>query len=501
MADLAKQLVEAVEKAFTRNCKTDVVVSGIERTLKKNGVSYREAEEYSARLGELLAKAYQETITPEMLPNGKLDADLAEELMRTLLTQNYEQAAEVAARVQTSLNRSAGLGMKGLKPSVNEDRLDGLITKAASYESYDKAAWVLNEPVVNYTQSAVEDTIRKNADAHFNSGLHPKIRRISVSGCCKWCNRLAGVYAYPVKREVYKRHERCRCLVLYDPDDGKIQDAHSKQRYESEKAAIEATEKERRKQLLEEYERQETERKKEAREALTNINESGLRFREAKSVKEAEQIVRQICDTRAFGAVGVSYTGVDLGVANAINRELISLYDEFNVSKFGGIIAPAGNTKLGKMIDNATAAYSPVRNSFLLNRKSLKTLKTAEKALAAEQTAVTDIMTHPEKYDMSKASKRLLDVIKASKTSGRATVPETIAEVIDHEFGHTLEKQLRKMDDYDGIIENMGEYAEKISGYAAQDASEYIAESFASWRKGENVADPRVIDAFMRLRR
>ena len=242
MADLAKQLVEAVEKAFTRNCKTDVVVSGIERTLKKNGVSYREAEEYSARLGELLAKAYQETITPDLLPNGKLDADLAEELMRTLLSQNYERAAEVAARVQTSLNRSAGLGMKGLQPAVNEDRLDGLINKAASYESYDKAAWVLNEPVVNYTQSAVEDTIRKNADAHFNAGLQPKIRRISVGGCCKWCNRLAGVYAYPVKREIYKRHERCRCLVLYDPGDGKIQDAHTKVIYQGrlQKAAKEA---------------------------------------------------------------------------------------------------------------------------------------------------------------------------------------------------------------------------------------------------------------------
>ena len=242
MADLAKQLVEAVEKAFTRNCKTDIVVSGIERTLKKNGVSYREAEEYSARLGELLAQAYKETITPDMLPNGKLDADLAEELMRTLLSQNYERAAEVAARVQTSLNRSAGLGIKGLQPAVNEDRLDGLINKAASYESYDKAAWVLNEPVVNYTQSAVEDTIRKNADAHFNAGLHPKIRRISVSGCCKWCNRLAGVYAYPVKREIYKRHERCRCLVLYDPGDGKIQDAHTKVIYQGrlQKAAKEA---------------------------------------------------------------------------------------------------------------------------------------------------------------------------------------------------------------------------------------------------------------------
>lgn len=242
MADIAKQLVEAVEKAFTRNCKTDIVVSGIERTLKKNGVSYREAEEYAARLGELLAKAYQENITPDLLPDGKLDADMAEELLRTLLTQNYERAAEVAARVQTSLNRSAGLGMKGLQSGVNEDRLDGLINKAASYESYDKAAWMLNEPVVNYTQSAVEDTIRKNADAHFNSGLQPKIKRISVGGCCKWCNGLAGVYAYPVKREIYKRHERCRCLVLYDPRDGKIQNAHSKAVYEgrmkeAEKAA------------------------------------------------------------------------------------------------------------------------------------------------------------------------------------------------------------------------------------------------------------------------
>lgn len=242
MADLAKQLVEAVEKAFTHNCKTDILVSGIEKTLKKNGVSYREAEEYAARLGELLAKSYRETITPELLPEGRLDAELAEELLRTLLTQNYERAAEVAARVQTSLNRAAGLGMKGLPAEVNTQRMNGLIQKAGSYETYEKAAWTLDEPVVNYTQSAVEDTLRKNADAHFKSGLHPVIKRISVGGCCKWCNSLAGTYDYPVKREIYKRHERCRCLVLYDPGNGKIQDAHTKAVYEgslekAEKAA------------------------------------------------------------------------------------------------------------------------------------------------------------------------------------------------------------------------------------------------------------------------
>lgn len=251
MADLAKQLVEAVEKAFTHNCKTDILVSGIEKTLKKNGVSYREAEEYAARLGELLAKSYRETITPELLPEGRLDADLAEELLRTLLTQNYERAAEVAARVQTSLNRAAGLGMKGLPAEVNTQRMNGLIQKAGSYETYEKAAWTLDEPVVNYTQSAVEDTLRKNADAHFKSGLHPVIKRISVGGCCKWCNSLAGTYDYPVKREIYKRHERCRCLVLYDPGNGKIQNAHTKREYESAKAAEADAEKARRRERVE----------------------------------------------------------------------------------------------------------------------------------------------------------------------------------------------------------------------------------------------------------
>lgn len=246
MADFAKELLESVRKAFTRNCKSDIVIAGIGNKLKEQGVSYKEAEEYAARLGEMLARAYRETITPDILPDGRINEELAETLIRQLLSQNYTEAARVAAEVQTSLNRAAGLGMKGLQPEVNKDRIDGLIRKTASYDSYEKQAWVLDEPVVNCTQSAVEDTIRKNADAHFRSGLHPKIKRISVGGCCKWCNSLAGTYNYPVPKEIYRRHERCRCLVLYDPGDGKIQDAHTKRIYESSRAAVAETEKERR---------------------------------------------------------------------------------------------------------------------------------------------------------------------------------------------------------------------------------------------------------------
>lgn len=225
------------------------------------------------------------------------------------------------------------------------------------------------------------------------------------------------------------------------------------------------------------------------------------RFTPAKNIKEAEEYFSQFVNPDQFGGIGVSYAGVDLDVANAVNKTLGDLYDEFNVPKFGGIAAPAGNTKLGKQMTNATAAYSPARNSFLLNRKSLSTMKAAEKTFAAEREAITDLLTHPERYDLSKASKSLLRMIDASRESGRSTVPENITDALTHEFGHALEKMVKKSEGFDAILSNMADYGPKISGYASQDVSEYIAESFASWRKGETVADPLLIDAFKLLRR
>jgi hypothetical protein len=64
-----------------------------------------------------------------------------------------------------------------------------------------------------------------------------------------------------------------------------------------------------------------------------------------------------------------------------------------------------------------------------------------------------------------------------------------------------LDKQLKQHKDFQSIKERMPDYADKLSGYATTEISEYIAESFASWKKGETVADPLLIDAFISLRR
>ena len=221
----------------------------------------------------------------------------------------------------------------------------------------------------------------------------------------------------------------------------------------------------------------------------------------ATDIAEAERKAEHFVDPTGWAATGVSYKGVDVEVANAVNKTLQDFYDEFKVDKFGGVIAPAGNTREGKLIENATAAYSPVRNSFMLNRSSLKNMKTAEKALAEERRVVTDFLEHPEKYDLDKLSTRARKVLEASAKSGRGNVAETVEDVISHELGHSLESQLKQLANFSELQARMAEYAEGISGYATESWSEYVAESFVSWRRGESVADPELIKAFESMRR
>lgn len=219
------------------------------------------------------------------------------------------------------------------------------------------------------------------------------------------------------------------------------------------------------------------------------------------TLTEVEDIAKEFVDDKRFGAVGISFKGVDLGVANETVEAIIRFYRTYDVEKFGGIIAPAKNTKLGKMINNATAAYSPIRNSFLLNKDSLKTVKIAKKSLQAEKDVVKNFIEHPEKYDLTKVSTRVRNVLLNSKESGRGIVAETITDAINHELGHSLEKKLKSLPNYEQLKERMSKYAAKISGYATDDFSEYVAESFASFCKGESVADPEMIKAFRSLRR
>ena len=136
---------------------------------------------------------FKENISPEDLPDGKMYYNIADRVLNDTLGRNYKLISDYSADVQTSLNKSSGLRIKGVKPPKNQDRINGLIEKVQE-KTYEETKWVLQEPIINFSQSIVDDTIKTNVDFHNKLGLRPKIVRKMNGKCCDWCKEVEGVY-------------------------------------------------------------------------------------------------------------------------------------------------------------------------------------------------------------------------------------------------------------------------------------------------------------------
>ena len=240
-------------------------------------------------------------------------------------------------------------------------------------------------------------------------------------------------------------------------------------------------------------------REKYLRAAESQVEDVTSGFVPATTIEEAEEFISRYVDQGIFGATGISYQGLSVDAANAINKTLFELFETYDFDPIGGVYVPKGNSKLGKAIDGAHAAYSPVRQSLLLNKNSLKNVDIIGKEHAKEIALIQSYAKDPTSLKFS--TRRAEMVTRASVLSGRATVPDTIEDVIHHEMGHALEKKVKGASNWSVVKGNMSKYAGRISGYATYDESEYIAESFASYLKGEKRIDPELQAIFDSLKR
>lgn len=234
MTEFGTALLGSVQKSFAGYLMTDKDLARLSNRVR-DGTDYEAANEYAARVGELLAKSIDDNTKTLAF----MSRDVAQEVLTPLLTENHEIVAQAAATVQKNMNDAAGIGMGVLTADLDTNRINGLIDKVASYDTYEQARWVLNEPVVNYSQAVVDQTIRKNAQAHSKAGFEPVIIRKTEAAKtvnsfkvvrgkkypykykipCKWCAGLEGVYKYKdvsnTGNNVFRRHEACRCIIIY----------------------------------------------------------------------------------------------------------------------------------------------------------------------------------------------------------------------------------------------------------------------------------------------
>ncbi len=230
MEDIAPELLEIIEQEFEEQFKADSLLAELAAKLEAGTATHTEAYEYAGRVGEILTDAYQHNITSYSLPDGKLWYNIANRVITPTMENNYGIITKYVTDVQTNLNKAAGLGIKAIPPDMDvSDKIQGIVNRVSSEDSYDDVKWILQEPVKTFGRNVVDASIKANVDFQGKSGLTPKIIRKSSGSCCKWCTELAGIYTYPnVPKDVYRRHDNCRCTVEYVSKRG-IQNVHTKE--------------------------------------------------------------------------------------------------------------------------------------------------------------------------------------------------------------------------------------------------------------------------------
>lgn len=220
MDDIAPGLLEELRRLFLE-------LLGEEPLTAEDWPSAYAAAE---KVGGALARAFGQGLYGDILPDGRMYWNIADRVVRPLLEEEYMLAARAAQAAQQALNTAAGLGLRAAAAPVDSERIEGILNRLAAEEQYEDVSWLLDEPVRLLARSAVDETVHRNVEFQAKAGLRPRVVRTAEPGACKWCRALTGSYDYPdLPKDVYRRHENCRCRVEFDPRDGKRQDVWGKQ--------------------------------------------------------------------------------------------------------------------------------------------------------------------------------------------------------------------------------------------------------------------------------
>lgn len=222
MKDISPELLRDIQDTYSKLLEENSVIAGIKKKIESKTINYNDAFEYAGQAGEAYAAAFKKVLNSEALPDGKMYWNIAQSVVKPTLEDMYDKVADVAQITQKQLNEAANIGIKALRVTNKEDRIEGLLNRLASEETYDDISWILDRPVVTMAQSVIDDSVKINSEFQYKAGMKPKIIRTAAGGCCKWCTARAGIFIYPdVPKDIYRRHENCNCTVVYNPGEGK----------------------------------------------------------------------------------------------------------------------------------------------------------------------------------------------------------------------------------------------------------------------------------------
>ena len=226
--DVVPGLKSAVESTFNDLVARDPLIMRVNHRIRDGTAKAADAHLYAQRTGELLSSSYLRNMTEETLPNATMYYNIADRIVTPTMQTDYEMVNSVAEAVQKITDAQMGIGLNSVRADFPVRRIEDLIEKIVGEDNLEAVKKWLDEPIVNNSEAFYDDFVRENADTRAAMGLKVTIERELYPGCCEWCARIGGTYAYGDEpADVYRRHEHCRCVVTYK-SERKLQSVWSK---------------------------------------------------------------------------------------------------------------------------------------------------------------------------------------------------------------------------------------------------------------------------------
>lgn len=221
-------------------------------------------------------------------------------------------------------------------------------------------------------------------------------------------------------------------------------------------------------------------------------------FTPAKTIEEAQEYAQQYIQKnfmdRTFKGQAI-FKGISLEHANAINEALTNVYDQFpDLEKLSGIRVLSPKTAAGKKAfpggADALFSYDPIQHGININGAVLKDPKALQAYMDRSKDAWNTVMGN-----LDKLSGRQREMAERYLKAGRELVDgDTVQGLFTHEMGHHVQWTMLDPKTNNSLGSRMSEFSGKISGYATSSKSEYFAESFAAYMKGErDILDPEYV--------
>lgn len=223
-----KSAVERVDAAYEKLTAANARIKSLEKKLADGTLTMKEG----AELTDLRAQAFGTAFSGGVLDIAQ---DERESACTELLRKRCDDTDEVAEAAQRAALSRQGLNLTPPTAPFEEDR-----ARKIGHSLEDDT--VPDETIQRRAKSATETMIRSQYDRNMKqgaktcaeAGLKTYIIRDSASGCCKWCDEVAGKFAYGSEpKDVYRRHDNCSCSVVYESGRGR-QNVWSKQTWSKE---------------------------------------------------------------------------------------------------------------------------------------------------------------------------------------------------------------------------------------------------------------------------